>query len=56
MTLEHLIESISREIKNFLDIQKTGMLNIEVHARDGGIGRVFFIPRKEIKHEVTKEQ
>ena len=52
MTLDNLIKQVYASIVEWLDKKPTGMLKIEMHARKGGIGKVY----KEQKDEVIEDK
>jgi len=45
---EHKLKSILKAIKDWLDQKPTGMLKLEIHAREGGISKVYKDNREEI--------
>ena len=45
---EHKLILIIKAIKEWLDKKPTGMLKLEIHARDGGISKIYKDNREEI--------
>ena len=48
MQLDKLIKIIETKIKAWLDGKPTGKLDIEIHARKGGISKVYKEEREEV--------
>ena len=56
MTREELIKEFRNRIFKWLDNKSTGMLNVEVHARQGGIGEVYFLIKDKIAGKITRNR
>jgi len=56
MTREQLINEFKKRIIKLLDKKFTGMLNIEIHARQGGIGEVYFLIKDKIAGKITSNR
>ena len=48
MQLDKLIKIIETKIKAWLEGKPTGKLDIEIHAREGGISKVYKEEREEV--------
>lgn len=48
MQLDKLIKIIENKIKAWLENKPTGKMEIEIHAREGGISKVYKDEREEI--------
>lgn len=53
MTFDHLIKNLSNIIKKWLDNKPTGSLSLELHARKGGITKVYRGGKEEVIHDET---
>ena len=56
MKLDKLLEIVYHTIVNWLDNKPTGSLSLEIHARKGGISKVFRGGKEEIVDEVNNDQ
>lgn len=56
MTFDMLIKKLSVIIKKWLDNKPTGSLSLEIHARKGGIAKVFRGGKEEIIDEINNDQ
>lgn len=57
MTREELINEFGKRIHKWLDKKSTGMLSVEIHARQGGIGDVdFFVKDKFLPKNTTRNR
>jgi len=56
MTREELINQFRKRIIKWLDKKSTGMLNVEIHARQGGIGEVYFLIKDKISGKITRNR
>lgn len=48
MKLDKLLKIIEDKLKTWLAKKPTGKLNVEIHARKGGIGKVYKEEREEV--------
>jgi hypothetical protein len=55
MKLFELLRQIKSKLQESIDKRQTGMLSIEVHLRQGGIGKVFITDKKEVVKDKTAE-
>lgn len=49
MKLDKLLKIIEATVKRWLDKKPTGKMDIEIHARDGGISKVYKDEREEVR-------
>lgn len=48
MQLDKLLKIIENKLKTWLEKKPTGKMEIEIHARDGGISKVYKDEREEV--------
>lgn len=48
MQLDKLIKIIENKVKIWLAKKPTGKMNVEIHAREGGISKVYKDEREEV--------
>ena len=53
MTREELIKEFRKRMIKWLDKKSTGMLNVEVHANQGGISEVHFLVKDTLSTKTT---
>lgn len=51
MKLDTLIKNLYNIVVTWLDTKPTGKLNIEIHANEGGIGKVYRRLEDEVKDD-----